>query len=130
MTIPSSVAVIEDDADERTALGRVLRASGFDVKSYASAEDFLASGTMEALCLLLDLQLEGMSGLELLRDLRMEGSTLPVIVITASDDTDSRREAEQLGCFAYLRKPFQGRALVALLRTLASTRRPSHDLSN
>jgi FixJ family two-component response regulator len=129
MTILSCVAVVEDDADERTALGRVLRASGFDVKSYASAEDFLASWAPEPRYLLLDMQLEGMSGLDLLRRLRADGSTLPVIVITASDDVDSRREAEQLGCVAYLRKPFEGRALVALRRTLGHEQQPSPGLS-
>jgi FixJ family two-component response regulator len=128
MTPPTCIAVVEDDADERVALGRVLRASGFDVKSYPSAEDFLASEPAQPLCLLLDIQLEGMSGLDLLRVLRTDGSTLPVIVVTASDDADFRGEAERLGCVAYLRKPFQGRTLVALLRTLAapeeSTPRP------
>ena len=128
MTARSSVAVIEDDADERVALGRVLRTSGFDVKSYASAEQYLASGSVEVpLCLLLDMQLEGMSGLELLRAIRAVGSTVPVIVVTATDDLDVRSEALQLGCAAYLRKPFQGRALVALLRALAvQPREPSH----
>jgi FixJ family two-component response regulator len=115
----SLVVVVEDDADERTALGRVLRASGFEVISHASAEDFLASPSPAPLCLLLDLQLQGMSGLDLLRRLRSEGSTLSVIVITASDDAESHREAEQLGVVAYLRKPCPGRTLASLLRTLA-----------
>ena len=65
------------------------------------------------------MQLEGMSGLELLRELQNDGSAVPVIVITASDDADPRSEAEQLGCGASLRKPVQGRALVTLLRGLA-----------
>lgn len=110
------IAIVEDDADERVALGRVLRASGFEVKSYASAEDYLAERTVEPRCLLLDMQLDGMSGLDLLRGLRSSGSSIPVIALTASDDVDSRNEAEELGCVAYLRKPFQGRALVGLLR--------------
>jgi DNA-binding response OmpR family regulator len=129
MTNLSCVAVIEDDADARISLGRVLRASGFDVRGYASAEDFLSSRLLEPLCLLLDIQLVGMSGLELLRGLRNEGCALPVIVLTASDDADTRSEAEQLGCFAYLRKPFQGRALVALVRTLARERQALHSVS-
>jgi FixJ family two-component response regulator len=116
MTILAAIAIVEDDTDERVALGRVLRASGFEVKSYASAEHYLAESTVEPGCLLLDMQLDGMSGLDLLRGLRSSGSAIPVIVITASDDVDSRNEAEQLGCIAYLRKPFQGRALVGLLR--------------
>ena len=119
MTIRSRIVVIEDDADERIALGRVLRAGGFDVESYASAEDYLASGTIEPFCLLLDLQLEGMSGLKLLSDLRTDGCTVPVIMITGSDDARSRSQIEQLGCVAYLRKPFHGGRLVEVLRTLA-----------
>ena len=114
----SPIVLIEDDADERTALGRVLLASGFEVTSYPSAETFLASPPQAALCLVIDVQLDGMSGLELLHWLRTAGSRLPVIIVTASDDDETHRKAEQLGCLAYLRKPFPGRALVALLRML------------
>ena len=119
------VIVIEDDADERTALGRVLRLGGFLVESHASAEEFLAAPPRGALCLLLDLQLGGMSGFELLRGLRAGGSTLPVIVNTARDDAESHREAEQLGCIAYLLKPFSGRELVSFLRTLGNPSTPA-----
>ena len=118
----SPVVIVEDDADERTATGRVVRAGGFTVISFESAESFIASPPPRALCLLLDLQLDGMSGIELLRWLRAGGSALPVIVITASDDAESCREAEKLGCTAYVRKPFSGRALVALLQGLAGPR--------
>ena len=118
MTVHTLVVVIEDDTDARIALGRVLRVSGYDVTSYASAEEFLALPPGRPLCLLLDMQLEGMSGLELLRALRAGGATLPVIVITASDDALWRDETEQLGCVAYLRKPCQGQTLVTLLRSL------------
>ena len=124
MAILPCIAVIEDDADERIALERVLRASAFDVRTYESAEDYLSASGAEPLCVLLDMQLGGMSGLEFLRALRTSGSSLPIIVVTASDDVDARTEAEQLGCVAYLRKPFQGRALVVLLRSLAAGRRP------
>ena len=117
---PSLVVVIEDDAQERTALGRVLRVGGFEVSSYPSAEAFLESPPAGALCLLLDVQLEGMSGFDLLRALRAEGSSIPVIVNTARDDAQSHREAELLGCLEYLHKPFSGRALVARLQTLAA----------
>jgi DNA-binding response OmpR family regulator len=121
MTMLTSIAVVEDDADERVALGRVLNASGFTVASYASAEAYLASTAAEAACLLLDMQLEGISGMQLLRLLRSGGSTVPVIIITASDSDESRSQADALGCAAYLRKPFQGRALVTLLRAVIAT---------
>jgi DNA-binding response OmpR family regulator len=122
MTMLTSIAVVEDDADERVAIRRVLNASGFAVDSYASAEDYLASTGAEADCLLLDMQLEGISGMQLLRRLRSGGSTVPVIIITASDSGESRSQAAALGCAAYLRKPFQGRALVTLLRALIAGR--------
>lgn len=126
MILPTLVVVVEDDADERVALGRVLRIGGYEVIGYASAEEFLASPPLRPLCLLLDMQLAGMSGLELLRTLRADGSTLPVIVITAGDDARWREEAERLGCTAYLRKPFQGRALVALIRSLGGSPETVH----
>jgi FixJ family two-component response regulator len=95
------------------------------VEGYASAEEFLAAPPRGALCLLLDLQLGGMSGFELLRGLRAEGSTLPVIVNTARDDAEAHREAEQLGCIAYLPKPYSGLELVSFLRTLGSPSPPA-----
>ena len=121
------VTVVEDDEDERTALRRVLRAGGFYVQDFASAEAYLAAANREPLCLILDMQLVGMSGLELLRGLRARGSKLPVVVITGGDDAHTRDYAVQLGCVAYLRKPFQGRALVALLRELVDERMPASD---
>ena len=112
------VVVIEDDAAERKALGRVLRAGGFATAAYSSAEEFRALPPAQApLCLVLDVRLGGMSGLDLQRMLRAEGSTLPVIIVTAHDDPEIHSEAERLGCSAYLRKPFEGRALLALLRS-------------
>jgi FixJ family two-component response regulator len=112
------VVVIEDDAAERKALGRVLRAGGFATAAYASAEEFQAfPPAQRPLCLVLDVRLGGMSGLDLQRMLNAERSTLPVIVVTAHDDPGIRSEAERLGCRAYLRKPFEGRALLELLRS-------------
>jgi FixJ family two-component response regulator len=112
------VVVIEDDAGERTALGRLLHAGGFAPAPYASAEEFLASPPAETpVCLLLDIQLEGMTGLELQDQLNAEGSTIPIIMITASDDSRVRARAERSGCVAFLRKPFEGRALLDTVRS-------------
>ena len=104
--------MLEDDADERMALGRVLRASRFQVASYASAEEFLGSPRSAILCLLLDIQLEGDVRTRTAACPARAGLTVPVVIITASDDDDTSREAEILGCLAYLRKPFLGRSLV------------------
>jgi FixJ family two-component response regulator len=112
------VVVIEDDAGERTALGRLLYAGGFAAAPYASAEEFLASPPAETpLCLLLDIHLDGMTGLELQEQLKAEGSKIPVIMITASDDARMRDRAERSGCVAFLRKPFEPRLLLDTVRS-------------
>lgn len=113
------VVVIEDDLASQKTLTRVLRAGGYAAATYASAEEFLASPPRSApIGLLLDVHLGGMSGLDLQRRLKKEGSTLPVIIITAFDDARSREQAERLGCVAYLRKPCAAETILALLRHL------------
>lgn len=120
----SLVVVIEDDRASQKTLGRVLRAGGFDAAIYASAEEFLASPPPSApIGLLLDLHLGGMSGLDLQQRLRNEGSTVPVIFITAFDDPRSREQAERLGCVAYLRKPCEAETILSLLRGLSHENR-------
>jgi FixJ family two-component response regulator len=116
--VPPLVVLIEDDAGERKALGRLLRAGGFAPAPYASAEEFLACPPSDTpVCLLLDVQLEGMSGLELQEQLNAEGSTIPIIVITGSDDARLRERAEHCGCVAFLMKPFEGRILLDTVRS-------------
>jgi FixJ family two-component response regulator len=118
------VAVVEDDADARSALGRLLDAAGFDHALFESAEAFLASKPdRECACLILDVQLSGMSGIDLQRRLRAEGSNAPVIVVTAHASEAIRERAEQSGCAAFLTKPFSGDSILALLRPLASRSR-------
>jgi FixJ family two-component response regulator len=113
------VVVIEDDPGSQKTLARVLRTGGFAAAIYASAEEFVASPPQsDAIALLLDIHLGGMSGLDLQRWLRARGSTLPVIVITAYDDARSREQAERLGCVAFLRKPCEAEAILTLLRGL------------
>jgi FixJ family two-component response regulator len=115
------VVVIEDDLASQKTLARVLRAGGFDAATYASAEEFLSSPPQsDPIGLLLDVHLGGMSGLDLQRRLRNEGSTVPVIIITAFDDARSREQAERLGCVAYLRKPCEAETILALLGKLRS----------
>jgi FixJ family two-component response regulator len=115
------VAVIEDDADARSALGRLLDAAGFDYALFESAEAFLASQPgREWSCLIVDVQLTGMSGIDLQRTLRSEGSKAPVIVITAHGSDAIRERAEQGGCAAFLTKPFKGESILAVLAPFAS----------
>ena len=121
------VVVIEDDLASQKTLVRVLRAGGYAAAAYASAEEFLASPPQSSpIGLLLDVHLGGMSGLDLQRRLRNEGSSVPVIIITAFDDPRGREQAERLGCVAYLRKPCEAQTILTLLRGLASNDSPSH----
>lgn len=112
------VAIVEDDAGERLAIGRLLQAGGFAPAPYASAEEFLASPPAEPpICLLLDIHLQGMTGLELQALLHAQGSTIPIIMVTGTDDPRARARAEASGCAAFLKKPFESRVLLETLRS-------------
>jgi FixJ family two-component response regulator len=111
------VAVIEDDPSMRRGVERLLAAHGFETESYESAEAFLACvATTQARCVVLDIHLEGMSGIALRRQLTAAGSPLPVIFMTAVDEAKIEREATEAGCVAYLRKPFPADALVQAVK--------------
>jgi FixJ family two-component response regulator len=117
--MPPLVVVVEDDPSSRTSIGRVLRAGGFDTAIFASAEEFLSAEPRPMpLCMLLDIQLGGLSGLDLQRRLKAEGLRIPFIAITAFDDERVRAEAQALGCLAYLRKPCEGHTIVSLIRSI------------
>ena len=119
---PALVAVVEDDAPSRSAIGRILQAGGFEPVLFASAEAFKAATLGRApVCLVLDVQLGGMSGIDLQRDLRRSGSALPIIITTAHRADVIRQRAEQHGCLAFLLKPFNAETLLALLRSLGPT---------
>jgi FixJ family two-component response regulator len=107
------VAVVDEDLGVRTAIARLLRAHGFHVQSFASAEAFLAVGSgSQPACLVLDMRLKGMSGMELRRHLDATGSRLPVIFMTTADDPATLQEAVAAGCVACLQKPFAARLLI------------------
>jgi FixJ family two-component response regulator len=107
------VAVVEDDPSMRRSIERLLKAHGFGAHAYASAEEFLGGdGADEAFCLVLDIHLGGMSGIELSSRLTASGSALPVIFITAMDDEELETRAIETGCLAYLHKPFPAELLI------------------
>jgi FixJ family two-component response regulator len=124
-TYSAVVAIVEDDPAMRKSIERLLQANGYATAAFASAEEFLQASIVEsALGLVLDIHLNGMSGLELRRRLSITGATLPVVFITAHDSETTRRDALSLGCVDYLQKPFEARRLVdALERGAAGHRR-------
>jgi len=119
------VLVVEDDDSMRQAIERLLNVSGFASAVYASAEELLAVGPVEDdRCVVSDLKLPAMSGLELLAELRRRGCVLPLILITAHDWPSVRKEAQRSGVAGYLAKPYVGTALVAAIGTAMTPGKP------
>jgi FixJ family two-component response regulator len=121
----SHISVVDDDASVREALANLISSVGYEVELYASAEEFLASsGASTAACLVLDLRMPGMGGLELQRRLAAEGRETPVIVVTAHGDDEARAESLAAGAVAFLNKPFKEETLLgAIDSALALNRR-------
>jgi FixJ family two-component response regulator len=116
LTQQKVVALVEDDPSVLKGLQRLLSAQGFETERFTSAEAFLdGAAASKASCLVLDIHLGGMSGIELRRRLAVSGSTIPVIFMTAFDDESTQREAVEAGCIAYLHKPFSANLLIAAL---------------
>jgi FixJ family two-component response regulator len=108
-----TIAVVDDNPSMLQGLNRLLSTHGFRVRTFASAEAFLAAYVeCEADCLLLDIHLSGISGIDLQRQLLASGRELPVIMMTAIDNEVTRQEAFDAGCVAYLKKPFLSKLLI------------------
>jgi FixJ family two-component response regulator len=122
-SLPRTVAVVEDDPSMRRSVERLLNAHGFPTEGYMSAENFLGrDSASEIACVVLDIHLGGMSGIELGRRLKGSDAGVPVIFITAVDDDAIELRATQAGCVAYLRKPFPAALLIdAINKALASS---------
>jgi len=121
-----TVLVVEDDDSMREAIERLLNAAGFGCAAYTSADALLARGVDEdSVCVISDLRLPGMSGLELLATLRERDIALPFILITAHDAPGLRQRAMSCGAAAYLAKPFRGTTLLEALRGAIESPRPS-----
>ncbi|HTF77369.1 MAG TPA: response regulator [Bradyrhizobium sp.] len=107
---------MDDDPSVLKGLARLLRARAFEVKTYTSARDFLAAlpeGLPE--CLIVDLQMPEMTGLELYRHLTRSGVQIPTIVITAHNEAGARERCESAGAAAFLSKPLQDTSLLAAI---------------
>jgi FixJ family two-component response regulator len=107
------VAVVDDDLGIRVSLSVLLKAIGCHAESFDSAEAFLkAAPSSMASCLVVDMQLGDISGIELTRQLIEEGFKFPIIFISALDDASVRRQVDAAGCVAFLIKPFASKLLV------------------
>ena len=116
-----TVFVVDDDDSVRKALKRLLSANGYHVMTFESAEDFLLSGWVRAEgCIVLDIRLPGMSGLELYEKLASSEAKNPVIFMTAQDNPQWQKKAAETSAVAYLRKPFDQHSLLDALHTASS----------
>jgi FixJ family two-component response regulator len=111
------VGVVDDDASQRKSLARLLRAVGMQSIAYASAEEFRADVNQPRFdCLLLDVQLPGLSGIELRNQLALEGVATPVIFVTAYDDPKAREAAVAGRCAGYFLKTDPGSEIIEAIR--------------
>jgi len=112
-TIKPVVYIVGDDESVRRAMQKASSIAGFDVQPFVAGQEFLDSGYQEQnSCLVLDIQLPGLNGLDLQQKLLDRGSTIPVIFITAFDSEETRQEARNLGAAGYFQKPIDARALL------------------
>jgi FixJ family two-component response regulator len=119
------VAVVDDDASIRRATQNLLQAAGFAATTFPNATSFLGSKRRRGVaCLIADVRMPGMTGLELFEALAASGDAVPTILVTAHDDEAVRRRAHEAGVHCYLTKPFSPEELCDCIRSaLASTAR-------
>ncbi len=111
------VAIVDDDNSMRSALQGLLRSAEFPSQSFASAEEFLQSGQQHQIaCLIADIRMPGMSGLELQAKLNAERCRIPIIFITAHGDEKMRMQALRAGAVEFMAKPFDDGALLESVR--------------
>jgi FixJ family two-component response regulator len=123
-TSPIYVAVVDDDESFCRSLGRLLRAAGIQAVTYDSAEAFLVDTKRPRFdCLVLDVQLRGISGIELAERLVAEGGHAPFIFITAHEDAETRAGAFAVGCAAYFRKTHSGADVIDAIHRAAEVDR-------
>ena len=115
---PPLVSIVDDDVSVRRSTRRLLHSAGLRAEAFASAELFLESGALQATdCLILDVRMPGIGGLELQGRLNVAESRVPIIFISAHDDGAARRQAMAAGAVVFFRKPFDAKALGAAIET-------------
>jgi len=118
------VSVVDDDPSVLKATTSLLRANGFETHSFSSASEFLGSTDLgQTECLVLDLRMPGMNGVELQRRLLLEGWSIPVIIVSAHASIENREEAKRAGALDFLSKPFSEEALLDAVRRAFETNR-------
>jgi FixJ family two-component response regulator len=123
LTNTGVIAIVDDDEPLREALGSVMKAAGFSARMFASAEEFLACEDCdETACLVLDVRLPGMSGIELQKQLVQSDRSLPVIFMTAHGDASLRDSLMRAGAVAFLNKPVRSGALLKEIRRATGAR--------
>lgn len=111
------VSIVDDDVSVRRSTRRLLRSAGLRAEAFASAEEFLTSGrTEETACLILDLRMPGMNGLQLQRRLAEASNPVPIIFLSAYSSADEERQALQAGAVQFLQKPVSKEALLLAIR--------------
>jgi FixJ family two-component response regulator len=111
------IAIIDDDASVRATTDSLVRSLGYSVHTFATAEEFLLSGRLDDLsCVIADVQMPGMSGVELHARLLTQGYRVPFIFFTAFPDEQIRAQAFRAGAISYLTKPFEGDSLIRALK--------------
>jgi FixJ family two-component response regulator len=114
----SVIFVVDDDASVRAATDNLLTSHGYSVRTFASAEEFLQSPHLQDCgCVIADVQMPGMSGLDLLSYMRAQGNLSPVIFITAFPEESLRASALKAGAICFLAKPFAAPALIDCVTT-------------
>ena len=111
-----NIVIIDDDVLVRQALGDCVESAGYAVEGFGSAEEFLASGaTQTATCLIVDIQLPGITGLELQSKLAAAENRLPIVFVSAQETNANRERAMRQGAFGFLSKPFRREDLLKIL---------------
>jgi len=110
------IFILDDDAGVRDSLRLLLECEGLETREFASCREFLDADGAESDCLILDVHLPGMSGIELLETMRRRGDMLPVIVISGRIDAMTRNRARAAGALAVVEKPYQVEEVLDLVR--------------
>ena len=119
MPVAKPIHIVDDDVGFLKGIERLLAAHGLEVRTFSSAEEFQAEADPDdAACLILDIHLGEVSGIQLMQEILQSGAKPPVVLITANDSERTRREAWAAGCSAFLQKPVSAKVLMDAVRSV------------